>query len=66
MRPTRLVMEDALRGNEQSVLDYSGMKLRDLPDKMFTKEYLSKLGASKRNPLHAAPASRLRLRDRPP
>ncbi|MBK7899237.1 MAG: outer membrane lipoprotein-sorting protein [Azonexus sp.] len=44
MRPTRLVMEDALRGNEQSVLDYSGMKLRDLPDKMFTKEYLSKLG----------------------
>ncbi len=44
VRPTRLVMEDALRGNEQSVLDYSSMKLRDLPDKMFTKEYLSKLG----------------------
>lgn len=43
VRPTRLVMEDALRGGEQSVLDYSGMKLRDLPDKIFTKDYLKKL-----------------------
>jgi outer membrane lipoprotein-sorting protein len=34
-RPTRLVMEDALRGGEQSVLEYGGMKLRDLPDKIF-------------------------------
>jgi outer membrane lipoprotein-sorting protein len=42
-RPTRLVMEDALRKGEQSVLDYSGMKLRDLPDKMFTKDYLKKI-----------------------
>lgn len=42
-RPTRLVMEDALRGNEQSVLEYSAMKLRDLPDKVFTKDYLKKL-----------------------
>lgn len=42
-RPTRLVMEDALRKGEESVLEYSGMKLRDLPDKMFTKEYLKKL-----------------------
>lgn len=43
VRPTRLVMEDALRGNEQSVLEYSAMKLRDLPDKVFTKDYLKKL-----------------------
>lgn len=43
VRPTRLVMEDALKGNEQSVLEYSAMKLRDLPDKIFTKEYLKKL-----------------------
>lgn len=43
MRPTRLVMEDALRKNEESVLDYSAMKLRDLPDKVFTKEHLNKL-----------------------
>jgi outer membrane lipoprotein-sorting protein len=43
MRPTRLVMEDALKQNEQSVLEYSNMKLRELPDKMFTKEYLKKI-----------------------
>jgi outer membrane lipoprotein-sorting protein len=42
-RPTRLVMEDALRQGEQSVLDYGEMKLRDLPDKMFTKEYMRRL-----------------------
>lgn len=43
VRPTRLVMEDALRSGEKSVLEYSEMKLRDLPDKIFTKEYLKKL-----------------------
>lgn len=43
LRPTRLVMEDALRTGEQSVLEYSGMKQRDLPDKVFTKDYLKKL-----------------------
>ena len=42
-RPTRLVMTDALRTGEVSVLIYSGMKLRDLPDKIFTKDYLKKL-----------------------
>jgi hypothetical protein len=43
MRPTRLVMTDALHADEKSVLSYSGMKLRDLPDKVFTKDYLKKL-----------------------
>jgi outer membrane lipoprotein-sorting protein len=43
VRPTRLVMEDALREGEQSVLEYRSMKLRDLPDKIFTKDYLKKL-----------------------
>lgn len=43
VRPTRLVMEDALRQGEQSVLEYSDMKARDLPDRMFTKEYLRRL-----------------------
>ena len=43
LRPTRLVMEDALHKGEQSVLEYSAMKLRDLPDKIFTKDYLKKL-----------------------
>src|SRR5690348_2368101 len=42
-RPTRLVMTDALRTGEVSVLTYSEMKLRDLPDKIFTKDYLKKL-----------------------
>ena len=43
MRPTRLVMDDALKQGERSVLEYSNMKLRDLPDKVFTKDYLKKL-----------------------
>ncbi len=42
-RPTRLVMEDAMRSGEQSVLEYASMKLRDLPDKVFTKDYLKRL-----------------------
>ena len=42
-RPTRLVMTDALRTGEESVLEYSEMKLRELPDKIFTKDYLKKL-----------------------
>lgn len=43
IRPTRLVMDDALRAGEQSVLEYDAMKLRELPDKIFTKEYLKRL-----------------------
>jgi outer membrane lipoprotein-sorting protein len=43
LRPTRLVMEDALRQGEQSILEYADMKLRDLPDKMFTKDNLRRL-----------------------
>jgi outer membrane lipoprotein-sorting protein len=43
LRPTELVMTDALHEGEKSVLDYSAMKLRDLPDKVFTKDYLKKL-----------------------
>lgn len=43
LRPTRLVMEDALRSGEVSTLEYREMKLRELPDKVFTKDYLKKL-----------------------
>lgn len=43
LRPTRLIMQDALRQGEQSVLEYSAMQLRELPDKIFTKEYLKKV-----------------------
>jgi outer membrane lipoprotein-sorting protein len=43
VRPTRLVMRDALREGEVSILEYANMKLRDLPDKVFTKDYLKRL-----------------------
>ncbi len=42
-RPTRLVMQDGIKPGEQSVLEYANMKLRDLPDKVFSKDYLKKL-----------------------
>ena len=43
IRPTQLVMVDALTREGRSILDYSNMKLRNLSDKIFTKEYLKKL-----------------------
>jgi outer membrane lipoprotein-sorting protein len=43
LRPTRLVMDDELHAGDKSVLEYSAMKLRDIPDKFFTKDYLKKL-----------------------
>lgn len=43
LRPTRLVMEDALKKGETSVLEYQTMALRDLPERMFTREYLRRL-----------------------
>ena len=42
-RPTRLVMQNALVQDEESVLEYSEMRTRDLPDRMFTKDYLKRL-----------------------
>jgi outer membrane lipoprotein-sorting protein len=43
VRPTRLVMVDALNKGEYSTLDYSAMKLREVPDHIFSKEYLRRL-----------------------
>ena len=43
LRPTRLVVEDAFRRGQRSELVYSDMTERDLPDKIFTKDYLKKL-----------------------
>ncbi len=43
VRPTRLAMVDALKENTRSFMEYEDMKDRDLPDKVFTKEYLKKL-----------------------
>jgi len=42
-RPTQLVMIDGVTKQGRSVLDYSNMHLRNLPDKTFTKQYLNKL-----------------------
>ncbi len=43
VRPMRIAMQDAVRKGEESTLDYADMKLRDLPDKIFTKDYLKRL-----------------------
>jgi outer membrane lipoprotein-sorting protein len=43
VRPTRLVLQDALKKGDESILEYSELKLRELPDRMFTKEYLRRL-----------------------
>ncbi|THF63670.1 outer membrane lipoprotein-sorting protein [Pseudothauera nasutitermitis] len=43
VRPTRLVMTDALKAGESSELTYADMNLRDLPERMFTREYLRRL-----------------------
>jgi outer membrane lipoprotein-sorting protein len=42
-RPTKLTMIDAVKKGEQSVLEYATMKNKELPDRVFTKEYLRKL-----------------------
>jgi hypothetical protein len=43
VRPARLVLQDALRQGEESVLEYSDLKPRELPDRIFTKDYLKRL-----------------------
>ena len=43
IRPTRLIMEDALRQSETSEMVYSNMAPRELPEKVFNKDYLKKL-----------------------
>lgn len=43
-RPRTVVMDDALTAGSQSILDYSSFRVKDIPDKFFTKDYLKKLG----------------------
>ena len=43
VRPTRLVMTDALKEGKVSVLVYDDMLPREIPARLFTKEYLKKL-----------------------
>lgn len=42
-RPTRLVLRDALKPGDLSVLEYGEMRLRDLPDRIFHRDYLKRL-----------------------
>lgn len=43
IRPTRMLMVDALKQGERSVMDYSAMAERAIDDKVFSKNYLKKL-----------------------
>jgi hypothetical protein len=43
VRPTRLSLQDAIGRKERSIMVYSKMVARELPDKVFTKQYLNKL-----------------------
>jgi hypothetical protein len=43
IRPTTLVMTDALNKGAVSTMEYSDMHLRELQDQIFTKEYLRRL-----------------------
>jgi hypothetical protein len=43
VRPMQLEMVDGLTRKGRSILEYNNMKLRKLPDKVFTKQYLKKL-----------------------
>ena len=42
-RPMRLILKDPLRKDKKSIMQYSNMKDRQLPDKWFTRHYLQKL-----------------------
>jgi outer membrane lipoprotein-sorting protein len=42
IRPIRLVMEDALIEGATSTLDYAELRIKDLPDRMFAKDYMRK------------------------
>ncbi|MEZ5556054.1 outer membrane lipoprotein-sorting protein [Haliea sp.] len=43
VRPTRIVIEDALKDGDYSVLEYNTMTIKDLPERMFTQQYLRRL-----------------------
>lgn len=43
LRPSRLLMEDAVRKGEKSVMEYANMAVKEIPEKLFTKDYLKKL-----------------------
>lgn len=42
-RPSKLYMQDPLKSGSHSLMEYSNMQLRDLPDRFFTHNYLRRL-----------------------
>ena len=42
-RPSKLLLVDELRSGERSMMEYSSIQQKQLPDKLFTKNYLKKL-----------------------
>ena len=43
LRPTRLSMDDALIEGARSLLDYSDLRAKELPDRFFAKDYMKRL-----------------------
>ena len=43
LRPTRLVMHNPLINGQYSVLEYDRMRIEELPDKYFTKDYMKRM-----------------------
>ncbi len=43
MRPTKIIVEDALRKDNYTTMTYSNVKLESLPESYFQKEYLMRL-----------------------
>lgn len=43
MRPTRLVLEDPITKGKKSVITYDSIKIEELPEKYFLKDYMKKL-----------------------
>lgn len=40
LRPTRLMFVDAIRKDHRSTMDFSNLRIRELPDKYFNKNYM--------------------------
>lgn len=43
LRPSRLVLKDAIVNGQYSTIEYDEMKIVDIPEKNFTKEYMNKM-----------------------
>ncbi len=43
LRPSRLVLRDAIVKGQYSTIDYDQMKIVEIPEKNFTKEYMNKM-----------------------